>query len=281
MIKVEIDPHSGFCPGVIRAIDSAENFLSTHERLYSLGDIVHNGSELERLGALGLVPLDEDDLDEMTSAAGETVLIRAHGQPPRVYGRLRGLGFDIIDCTCPVVLNIQKRIASAEGQVLIFGKKGHPEVLGLLGQNPRAVVFESVEELDALLPDIEGPLEVFSQTTMSPVEYAAACGKIRASHPGAVLHETICAQVRSRHSQLQEFARTHDVVVFVAGRNSSNGRVLSGICREANVRTLRVKDETEIDTAFFRSDDCVGVCGATSTPRWLLEKVAAYIGNLQ
>lgn len=281
MIKVEIDPHSGFCPGVIRAISSAEDYLCSHERLYSLGDIVHNGSELERLGALGLVPLDEDDLEEMSSAAGETVLIRAHGQPPRVYERLRALGFNIIDCTCPVVLNIQKSIAAADAQVLIFGKKGHPEVLGLRGQNPRAVVFESLEELQTLLPGLEEAPEVFSQTTMSPVDYASACSMIRDARPRAVLHETICAQVRSRHSQLQEFARSHDVVVFVAGRNSSNGRVLSGICRQANIRTVHVKDETEIDPAFFRADDTVGVCGATSTPRWLLEKVAAHIENLQ
>lgn len=280
MITVEIDSHSGFCPGVIRAIGSAEAYLKDHERLFSLGEIVHNEAELQRLGSIGLVPMDTEDLEEMESAKGETVLIRAHGQPPKTYDRLRALGFSIIDCTCPVVLSIQKSIRKASGQVLIFGKKGHPEVLGLVGQTTGAIVFENLEQLSELLPGLSAPLELFSQTTMSPVEYDRACEMVMQAVPGAKVHSTICAQVRNRHSQLQDFARKHSVIVFVSGKNSSNGRVLSGICREANIRTYHIADVCELRREFFADGDTVGVCGATSTPAWLLEQVAEHIEKL-
>lgn len=280
MIKVEIDQHSGFCPGVIRAIGCAEAYLQSHSKLYSLGDIVHNEAELERLGSLGLVPLDLEDLDEIGSAAGETVLIRAHGQPPKTYDRLRELGFSIIDCSCPVVLNIQKSIREAEGQVLIFGKKGHPEVLGLVGQADGAIVFETVDQLREILPSVKAPVELFSQTTMSPVEYDAACELLQEAIPSAVVHKTICGQVKNRHQELQDFARNHSVIVFVSGKNSSNGKVLSGICRQVNLRTFHISDVSELKKEYFTDEDTVGVCGATSTPRWLLEQVAAHIEKM-
>lgn len=280
MIRVEIDPHSGFCPGVIRAIGCAEDYLQSHSKLYSLGDIVHNEAELERLGSLGLVPLDLDDLDEIESAKGETVLIRAHGQPPRTYERLTELGFNIIDCSCPVVLSIQKSIRQAEGQVLIFGKRGHPEVLGLVGQTDGAVVFENVDQLREILPSVKAPVELFSQTTMSPVEYDIACSMLQEAVPQAVVHKTICAQVKNRHQELQDFARKHSVIVFVSGKNSSNGKVLSGVCRQVNIRTFHISDISELKREYFSDGDSVGVCGATSTPRWLLEQVAAHIEKM-
>ena len=296
-LKVDIDPNSGFCGGVTRAIRIAESWLDDGKgsRLYSLGAIVHNEAELARLEAKGLVPLDPEDLRQMVSAGGETLLIRAHGEPPETYRVAGELGFSVIDCTCPVVLKLQKSIKEAydrlhsdgrNGQVVIFGKAAHAEVLGLLGQiGGDAVVIEDRAMLDKALAEGQlrtgGPIEIFSQTTKSPTGYVDICnvlsGEVARDGGELVVHDTICSQVASRHSELEDFARNHDVVVFVSGRSSSNGMVLCDLCRQVNIRTYHIGTPGDIRREWFRPDDKVGVCGATSTPKWLLEEVAEKI----
>lgn len=296
-LKVDIDPNSGFCGGVTRAIRIAESWLDDGKgsRLYSLGAIVHNEAELARLEAKGLVPLDPEDLRQMVSAGGETLLIRAHGEPPETYRVAGELGFSVIDCTCPVVLKLQKSIKEAydrlhsdgrNGQVVIFGKAAHAEVLGLLGQiGGDAVVIEDRGMLDKALAEGQlrtgGPIEIFSQTTKSPTGYVDICnvlsGEVARDGGELIVHDTICSQVASRHSELEDFARNHDVVVFVSGRSSSNGMVLCDLCRQVNIRTYHIGTPGDIRREWFRPDDKVGVCGATSTPKWLLEEVAEKI----
>ena len=296
-MEVTIDRTSGFCGGVIRAIGRAEETLATGVRLYSLGAIVHNERELSRLRDKGLGVIDQDKLESAGVAEGASLLIRAHGVPPQVYATAEALGYDVVDCTCPVVLQLQKKIRAAyarvkslprPGAILIFGKVGHPEVLGLVGQvDGDALVFENETQLEALIHegriDFSSDIELFSQTTMSPVGY----GRIKEvlSHKmieGASLgiHDTICSQVASRHRELSDFARSHDVVVFVSGNTSSNGKVLFDLCRSVNPRTYKAGSAAEVDPSWFRPGDSVGVSGATSTPKWLLEEVAELIHNL-
>ncbi len=300
MLTVEIDRQSGFCAGVIRAIGKAEKFLEGgNKRLYSLGAIVHNEAELARLREKGLVTLDRNDIyDIPVNTGGETILIRAHGQPPRVYDQIKELGFGIIDCTCPVVLNIQKSIKDSynllkslpdPGQIVIFGKIGHAEVLGLVGQvDGDAIVVENIQQLRGLIASgaicTARRIEIFSQTTMSPVEYKEICDCLRErmSSPGELgIHKTICSQVASRHEELAGFARSHDIIIFVSGKTSSNGKVLCELCRSVNIRTYHIGNTGELQKKWFRAGDKVGVCGATSTPKWLLEQTARDIENLQ
>ena len=294
MVTVEIDSRSGFCGGVIRAISRAERFLDGQDHLYSLGAIVHNEAELDRLGAKGLRTVASvPDVPE-----GETVLIRAHGEPPSTYQAARERGLTVIDCTCPVVLKLQEHIREAyarlhagglNGTLLIFGKIGHAEVLGLLGQvGGDAIVVENRVMLEDALPGIDftQPVEIFSQTTKSPSEYAEVCAVLAArmaavrgvpadALSGALtVHDTICAQVANRHGHLAAFARSHDVILFVAGESSSNGRVLFDLCRRENPRSWRIGAPSDIDPSWLHDGDRVGICGATSTPKWLLEAVA-------
>lgn len=285
MLKVEIDPGSGFCGGVIRAITKAEDYLATHSRLYSLGAIVHNEAELSRLRERGLVTVE--GLADVPS--GETVLIRAHGEPPSTYEQAAGRSLEVIDCSCPVVLQLQKSIREAyarlhsegvHGQVIIFGRVGHAEVLGLLGQvgGDALVVENSAMLLDAMGSlDFSQPMEIFSQTTKSPSEYAQICAMLRERGARLTVHDTICAQVARRHQSLAAFAREHDVIIFVSGASSSNGKVLSDLCRNFNPRTYVIGGIEEINPAWFNDQDRVGICGATSTPKWLLESVASYL----
>ena len=217
---------------------------------------------------------------------GETVLIRAHGEPPSTYAAARERGLTVIDCTCPVVLQLQDHIREAyarlhadglRGTLLIFGKIGHAEVLGLLGQvDGDAIVVENRAMLEEVLPDIDftQPVEIFSQTTKSPSEYAEICDRVRSLASSVTVHDTICAQVANRHEHLMEFARTHDLILFVAGVSSSNGKVLFDLCRTENPRTYRIGAPADIDPSWIRNGDHIGVCGATSTPKWLLEAVA-------
>lgn len=283
MISVEIDSKAGFCGGVIKTIGTAEKFLSDKKNghLYSLGEIVHNESEIERLSAMGLIALDEDDISDIKDARGENILIRAHGQPPATYAELKSIGFNIIDCTCPVVLGIQKKIRQSHGMVIIFGKKGHPEVLGLVGQveEERVRVIENMEDALQLAESGEtiSECEIFSQTTKSPVEYAQVCDYLKGQFPKMKVHQTICSQVRGRYEELKEFAAAHDVIVFVSGKASSNGKVLSSLCKSVNIRSYLVGGISEIQSSWFRQEDKVGISGATSTPRWLLEQVADHI----
>ncbi|MBO5876823.1 MAG: 4-hydroxy-3-methylbut-2-enyl diphosphate reductase [Bacteroidales bacterium] len=307
MLTVDIDSNSGFCAGVIRAIGKAEEFLKEGGRLYSLGAIVHNDAELSRLVAQGLVTIDKEDLEEMVDARGETLLIRAHGEPPQTYETAGSLGFKIIDCTCPVVLKLQQRIKNAherlieggQGQIIIFGKPGHAEVLGLVGQTDGdAVVVENITMLEDAVANgvirLDIPTEVFSQTTKSPAEYSRLCARLeemmaadnempverfKGRHLLSV-HDTVCSQVATRHERLSRFALEHDVVIFVSGKASSNGKVLCDLCKSLNIRTYHIDSVSEIKREWFRADDKVGVCGATSTPKWLLEEVAAHILDL-
>ena len=307
MLTVDIDSNSGFCAGVIRAIGKAEEFLKDGERLYSLGAIVHNDAELSRLVAQGLVTIDKEDLEEMVDANGETLLIRAHGEPPQTYQTADSLGFKIIDCTCPVVLKLQQRIKNAherlieggQGQIIIFGKPGHAEVLGLVGQTGgEAIVVENIAMLEEAVEKgdikLDVPTEVFSQTTKSPAEYSRLCARLEemmaAYNEMPVerfkgrhllnVHDTVCSQVATRHERLSKFALEHDVVIFVSGKASSNGKVLCDLCKSLNIRTYHIDSVGEIKREWFRADDKVGVCGATSTPKWLLEEVAEHILDL-
>ena len=295
-LKVEIDAGSGFCGGVIRAIGSAEKFLDDvpGRHLFSLGAIVHNEEELARLGRKGLVTIDYEDLADMQEASGESLLIRAHGEPPQTYARAAELGFNVIDCTCPVVLRLQASIREAYarlkpqgGQVVIFGKIGHAEVLGLVGQTDGgAIVVEDRAMLESALDDgrirADVPVEIFSQTTKSPDEYREICELLRGRIPEDLLtvHDTVCSQVATRHEKLSLFAQSHDVILFVSGKTSSNGKVLCDLCKSLNIRTYHIGSETDIQREWFGDGDRVGVCGATSTPKWLLEKVAAAAGAL-
>lgn len=310
-ITVEIDKESGFCAGVIRAIGKAEDFLEKtrkdgeDRKLFSLGAIVHNDLELQRLERQGLVTIDKDDLNEIREVDGETLLIRAHGEPPKTFELAESKGFKVIDCTCPVVVRLQESIREAyrrlnsdghHGQVIIFGKVGHAEVLGLLGQVcGDAVVVEDLAMLEESIRtgriDLNIPTEVFSQTTKSPAEYATICSRLEEEMARAAelsverfkgthrlnVHNTICAQVASRHARLSRFALEHDIVIFVSGKASSNGKVLCNLCKSVNIRTYHIGGPDDIRKEWFREDDKVGVCGATSTPKWLLEEVADYI----
>lgn len=314
MITVDIDKNSGFCAGVIRAIGKAEEYLTSgstssgeERHLYSLGAIVHNDSELDRLSKKGLVTIDKDDFDEMVDASGEVLLIRAHGEPPQTYARAENLGFSIIDCTCPVVLKLQQRIkeaymkqqAEGKGQIIIFGKIGHAEVLGLIGQTDgTALVVENTGMLEEAISEgkirMDEPVEVFSQTTKSPAEYNRLCSRLEEEmarynelsierFKGRDLlktHNTICSQVATRHDRLSKFALEHDMIIFVAGKASSNGKVLCDLCKSLNIRTYHIDNVSEIKREWFRADDKVGVCGATSTPKWLLEEAAKHILEL-
>ena len=311
MLTVNIDNNSGFCAGVIKAISTAEEFLKKNhdsgnegKRLYSLGAIVHNDAELNRLVSQGLVTIDKEDLEEMVEAKGEHLLIRAHGEPPQTYMTAERLGFNVIDCTCPVVLKLQKRIREAyetqkesgHGQIIIFGKIGHAEVLGLMGQTEEtAIVIENTTMLEEAIENgtikLDVATEIFSQTTKSPAEYSRLCSRLEemmASYNELsverfrgrgllMIHETICAQVATRHERLSRFALEHDMIIFVSGKASSNGKVLCELCKSLNIRTYHIDSVSEIKREWFRADDKVGVCGATSTPKWLLEEVAEYI----
>ena len=308
MLTVDIDTNSGFCAGVIRAIGKAEEFLDRNERLYSLGAIVHNDAELSRLTKMGLVTIDKEDLGEMVNAAGETLLIRAHGEPPQTYTVADDLGFRIIDCTCPVVLQLQKKIKDAYqlclagdgiGQIIIFGKTGHAEVLGLVGQTEgNAIVVENYFMMEEFIENgtirLDAPTMVFSQTTKSPAEYSRLCARLeemmasynelsieRFKGRGLLnVHDTICSQVATRHERLSKFALEHDVIIFVSGKASSNGKVLCELCKSLNIRTYHIDSPAEIKREWFRADDRIGVCGATSTPKWLLEETAEHILEL-
>ena len=288
MLKVEIDPGSGFCGGVIRAITRSEDFLSQEGRLYSLGAIVHNDAELGRLQKQGLITVNS--LEEVPE--GGTVLIRAHGEPPSTYESAKKRNLTVIDCSCPVVLQLQRRIRDAyirlhqdgiHGQIIIFGRVGHAEVLGLLGQvDGDALVVENPQMLEDAMEklDFSEPMEIFSQTTKSPLEYKVICDMLLARGARLTVNDTICAQVASRHEKLVSFARTHDIILFVSGKSSSNGKVLSDLCRSVNPHTYLINSPAEIEAGWFQSGQSVGICGATSTPKWLLEQVAVAVRSL-
>ena len=279
-LTVEIDPRSGFCNGVVRAVQQAENYLQYNSRLYSLGAIVHNATELERLKEKGLRILT---IEEVGRLRHDVILVRAHGEPPETYELARRNDLQVIDCTCPVVLRLQQRVRDTferlkaiGGQVVIFGKKGHAEVNGLVGQTGgEALVIGSIDEADAI--DFSRPVALFSQTTKDPDEFRRIAAYIRSRRPDAEVYDTVCRQVAQRHKSLVAFAGTHDVILFMSGRESSNGKVLFDLCRSVNARTYWIENAAQVDLTWFRDGDSVGICGATSTPKWQLEEIFIYL----
>jgi len=287
-VKVSIDRFSGFCWGVVRTIDIAEQELRESGDLFSLGDVIHNPVEIRRLAEKGLKTIS---LSELEKAKGGRVLVRAHGEPPSTYKRAQELGITIIDATCPVVTKVQERIRRfyIDGfQVVIFGKKEHAEVLGLVGQtNGEAIVIKSVDEIGLVALDRKTVL--FSQTTMDKPTFYVLKEELQKRIKDLVIgsiedealefhaKDTICGQVSGRDKKIREFAASNDIVVFVAGRNSSNGKVLYGIAKESNPQTYFVEDEGELQGSWFDGIESVGITGATSTPQWLMEKVKTAI----
>ena len=284
-MKVTVDNNSGFCWGVVRTVDIAEQELAESGNLYSLGEIIHNPVEIERLEHKGLKTIRHDDLLKIKDAK---VLIRAHGEPPETYRKMKEMGITVIDATCPVVTKVQERIRKfydKSYQIVIFGKKDHAEVIGLVGHtNGTAIVIKSVQEIDKL--DFSKKTVLFSQTTMDKETFYAIRdaikGRITAEFEVGTFEEmaidfhakdTICGQVSGRDKKLREFAKSNDVVIFVAGKMSSNGKVLFEIAKSENPRTYFVDNESELHDEWFDGISTVGISGATSTPQWLMERV--------
>lgn len=278
-MQVEIDNDSGFCFGVVTAIKKAEEELEKTGTLYCLGDIVHNSDEVQRLSEKGLKIITHE---EMAALHDVKVLLRAHGEPPSTYDIARRNNIEIIDATCPVVLRLQQRIkqsfnadAMDRPQIVIYGKKGHAEVNGLVGQTSgEAIVIENISELDKV--DFSRPIALYSQTTKSLTGFQEIINEIkRRIKPGNRFEsfDTICRQVANRVDKLQRFAEHHDMILFVAGKKSSNGKVLYANCLEVNPRTHLIANAGEIDPAWLTDAKSIGICGATSTPRWLMEEV--------
>lgn len=279
-MNIEIDNGSGFCFGVTRAINKAEEELAKGNTLYCLGDIVHNGKECDRLKKLGLVTINHEQLNTLHDTK---VLLRAHGEPPATYKQAEQNNIEIIDATCPVVLHLQERIKkeyadrqSSKRQIVIFGKNGHAEVLGLVGQtNGEAIVIESPEEVTKL--DFEHDICLYSQTTKSLDAFRQIVEYIEAHiSPNATFrnYDTICRQVANRMPHIREFASLHDVILFVCGKKSSNGRVLFNECKNVNERSYMIDSAAEIRMEWLENCHSIGICGATSTPKWLMEECA-------
>lgn len=284
---IDIDTHSGFCYGVVRAIEQAEKYLEENSELHSLGSIVHNSTEISRLAERGLSTINYNQLSEMKD---NVVFIRAHGEPPSSYKIAEQNNLKIIDCTCPVVLKLQERVKEnykevkkTNGQLVIFGKVGHAEVNGLIGQvNGDATIIEKMEDIEIL--DFKRPIYIFSQTTKDPEIYNQICDTIKSRiiESGSSIEtfkvfNTICGQVSSRHPHLKRFSKSHSIIIFVSGKESSNGKILYDLCHKENPRSYKIETKEEIDLSWFKEGDSVGICGATSTPKWLLENIADYL----
>ena len=281
MLQIEIDSGSGFCFGVTTAIKKAEEELADGNTLYCLGDIVHNGMEVERLHERGLITINHDDMSRLKDVK---VLLRAHGEPPQTYSTAEANDIQIIDATCPVVLQLQRRIkrqydSNPQAQIVIFGKNGHAEVLGLVGQTQgKAVVVENIDDVKRL--DFSRDTYLYSQTTKSLDEFHRIIEYIQ-SHiaPTATFKsfDTICRQVANRMPNIGAFAARHDIILFVCGRKSSNGKVLFNECRRVNPNCHLIEQPEEIDITWLDGVGTVGICGATSTPKWLMEKCRDFI----
>ncbi len=288
MAIIEIDKASGFCFGVTTAIRKAEEELNRSGHLYCLGDIVHNSNEVERLESNGLVTITHDQL---RCLRGVNVLLRAHGEPPETYEVARRNDIHIIDATCPVVLKLQQRIKASfdealssgrDAQVVIYGKRGHAEVNGLVGQTRgTAIVIESVDEIDRI--DYSRDVYLYSQTTKSLEGFKQIVGEIRRRiKPGVQFQsfDTICRSVANRIPQIREFASQHQLILFVCGKKSSNGRILFAQCHDANSDSHLITSETEIDNSWLEGRQRIGICGATSTPMWLMNRVRDYVDSV-
>ena len=280
---VEIDKKSGFCFGVINAIRAAENELNNSENLYSLGDIVHNGKEVERLEKMGLKSISKEEFFTLKDCK---VLIRAHGEPPETYEYAKQNNIELIDATCPVVLTLQEKVKRSyeskieqQGQVVIYGKKGHAEIEGLNGQTDHtAIIVESMAEIDKI--DTTKPVSLYSQTTKRLEDFYQIAGLVKSKmQPGVPVEikDTICRQVSNRVPNLKIFSKNYDLILFVAGKKSSNGQYLYSICKEENPNSFIISRTDEIQKEWFSGVNSVGICGATSTPIWLMEDVAEWV----
>lgn len=287
-MKIEIDSNSGFCFGVVNAIQLAEMELEKNDTLFCLGDIVHNSAEVERLEKKGLISINHEQFKTLKNCK---VLLRAHGEPPETYETAIKNNIQLIDASCPVVLKLQNNIKlgfdtilAKGGQVVIFGKEGHAEVNGLVGQtNGKAIVISGLEDLNKI--DFSKPVNLFAQTTKNIEGFYEIQKEIKnrmveiqgTKKVEFIANDTICRQVSHRQPQLREFVKKHNVVVFVSGQKSSNGKMLFQVCKEENPNTYFVSDVDELKPEWFKNTKSVGVCGATSTPRWLMEKIAENI----
>ncbi len=281
-MEIEIDKCSGFCFGVVTAIEKAEEELNRAGHLYCLGDIVHNSNEVDRLEAKGLITITPEQFCKLHNVK---VLLRAHGEPPETYAIAKANNIEIIDATCPVVLQLQKRIRNRyheksinPPQIVIYGKNGHAEVNGLVGQtNGEAIVGENADDLSAI--DFNRDIALYSQTTKSLEGFKKMVERISQIKNGKGFnsYDTICRQVANRIPQIREFARSHELILFVSGKKSSNGRILFEECRKVNPNSYQISNETEIDNKWLIDKGNIGICGATSTPAWLMANVKRYI----
>ncbi len=291
MIQVEIDRKSGFCFGVQNAVEIAEKALLDGEKVYSLGHIVHNDMEVHRLSSLGLESIDHEQFSKLKNCK---VLIRAHGEPPETYRTAAENNITIIEATCPIVRTLQSRIRNAwsetengKMQVVIYGKPGHAEVIGLLGQiQNKGILVTGPDDVSGI--DFTRPLHLFSQTTMSKKGYDELANALKQKYSESgvnepekmvTVHRTICGQVSNREPHLKEFAKNHEVIIFVSGRESSNGKMLFNVCKSVNSSTYFVSSEKDIDRGWFTGKKTAGVCGATSTPKWLIESIGKHISS--
>lgn len=273
-LSVTIDKSSGFCFGVVYAIDMAEDILDNEEYLYCLGDIVHNDEEVERLKAKGLRIIDHEQLHKLKN---EKVLIRAHGEAPSTYELALANNLTLIDASCPVVLKLQNRIKNShddDEQILIFGKHGHAEVIGLQGQTDgKALVFMDIAELDNV--ELPSKFTLYSQTTKSVDKFYQIKDELVNRGYEVKANDTICRQVSNRYDELERFVKDFDKIVFVSGKKSSNGKVLYDVCKKYNDNSYFISNIEELNLSWFKENDKVGICGATSTPMWLMEQVKA------
>ncbi len=287
-MNIDIDKKSGFCFGVVYAIQKAEDILKDNDKLYCLGDIVHNSVEVNRLQKIGLETIDHERLKELKNCK---VLIRAHGEPPETYKIAFENGIELIDASCPVVLKLQNTIKNGNDfekdddvQTVIYGKKGHAEVNGLVGQTDgKAIVVENIDDLDKV--DFNKNITLFSQTTKSIVGFQKVKKEIEhriqlAKSDITFEHnDTVCRQVSSRSKDLLRFSAEHDIIIFVSGKKSSNGKMLYEVCKKENTRSYFVSDCEDVQKEWFKANDNIGICGATSTPMWLMEKIANQISD--
>ena len=289
-MRITIDNYSGFCFGVVYAIQMAEEILKKKGVLYCLGDIVHNDKEVDRLNSLGLKIINHKDLKKLKDC---TVLVRAHGEPPETYNIALKNNIELLDASCPVVLKLQhqikegyEKIKSIDGQILLFGKEGHAEVIGLLGQTKgEAIVIKN--EADLKKVDFNKSIYIYSQTTKSPQAYEDITQEIKKRIQGTknkdlqyIVHDTLCRQVSGREPQLKQFSKENDIIIFVSGKKSSNGKMLFQSCKDENENSYFISDVGELDEKWFSNAKSVGICGATSTPRWLMENVQDSIMKL-
>lgn len=289
---VETDKKSGFCFGVQNAVQIAEKALLNGEKVFSLGPIVHNDKEVDRLSALGLISINHDEFGKLSDCK---VLIRAHGEPPETYQLAEKNNLTIIEATCPIVKRLQSKIRETwlrtkegDGQVVIFGKAGHAEVVGLLGQiNNEGILVSGPEDFNKI--DISRPVYLFSQTTMSVKEFRNLIDILRVKMEekstynhgkNLIVNKTICGQVSNREPHLKAFARKHDTIIFVSGSESSNGKMLFSVCKNVNPDTHFVSSPAELEKSWFKGKNSVGICGATSTPKWLIENIRDIISNI-